>query len=520
MNDAVALQLHETQALVKIINANTTYCWWQRAGGKTGGGIGPRVEELIRKMPKSQILLFSDTYERLKNRIVPNILSFMETKMGMVEGVDFVRYKKPPDTFDQPFIKLDDYSNVIAFSSGACLCLVSLKVEGSANAYNAQAAIGDEVKFCKEAQINTEVIPALRGLQEMYGHLPEYLSVWMFSDKFGPNTKWMLAKRKQVNHKAVESVYVMQMEVFRLEGLMREAKSTATQYKYKAEIEKYERAMNEIRKDLVFVAEMKPYENLRVVGDRYFRLQKRICTQYEFDVAILNKDPDKVELCFYPMLSARHKVEAPMYNPNLPFYGAMDYNYRISPLVLAQVGYVADNPFKTINIIDDLYTLHPKGMKEVIDAFANKYAQHANKVLYYIFDHTAIGRNPLNTTYRDSFIKYLRAHDWRVVECYIGEAPDHHIKYKNINEWLADTGINSIRIQSTCTTLFKSMEQTPAKIIGEQTKKDKSKEKDEKFPAEEAPHFGDAFDMLLEGMFGLDLVVGDNSFVGLPIRTS
>jgi len=82
---------------------------------------------------------------------------------------------------------------------------------------------------------------------------------------------------------------------------------------------------------MVFVAEMKPYENKRVLGDRYFRLQKRICTQYEYDVAILNKDPDKVEQCFYPMLSVNHKVSGVLYDPRRPFFGAMDYNFRISP---------------------------------------------------------------------------------------------------------------------------------------------------------------------------------------------
>jgi hypothetical protein len=197
VDDSVQVNLHNSQALIQIINANVTYCAWQRAGGKTGGGIGPRVQRLSEIMPRSQCLLFSDTYDRPETRIVPNIISFLTDKMGLVEDVDFVKYKRPPENWQKPLIPLDKFDRVISFASGFCLCLVSLHVEGSANAFNAQAAIGDEVKFCDESEINTEVLPALRGAKEHFEHLPEYLSVWMFTDKFGPKIKWYLKKREK-----------------------------------------------------------------------------------------------------------------------------------------------------------------------------------------------------------------------------------------------------------------------------------------------------------------------------------
>jgi hypothetical protein len=48
------VDLHDSQALIQIINANTTYCAWPRGGGKTGGGIGPRFLHLSEVMPRSQ----------------------------------------------------------------------------------------------------------------------------------------------------------------------------------------------------------------------------------------------------------------------------------------------------------------------------------------------------------------------------------------------------------------------------------------------------------------------------------
>ena len=146
---SISVNLHDSQGLIQLINPNILYALWQRAGGKTGGGIGPRLVHLDTVMPRSQILLFSDTYDRLEKRIVPNIINFISSKLGLIEGIDFVKYKKPPDYFEKPLVPLDFYERVISFASGMCLCLVSLHVEGSANAYNAQAAIGDEVKYCR-----------------------------------------------------------------------------------------------------------------------------------------------------------------------------------------------------------------------------------------------------------------------------------------------------------------------------------------------------------------------------------
>src|SRR3954447_20338673 len=218
LTDSVNVPLHDSQALIQLINANVTYCAWPRAGGKTGGGIGPRLQPLSEAMPRAQILLFSDTYERLVDRIVPNIVDFLQNKLKLIEGEDFIKYKKPPESWEQPLIPLDKFDRVISFATGTALCLVSLSVEGSANAFNAQAAIGDEIKFCDEEKIDTEVMPALRGAQKEFAHLSDYLSVWMFTDKYGPKIKWYLRKKKLVNQAAVEIVYTLQMRAIQLQN--------------------------------------------------------------------------------------------------------------------------------------------------------------------------------------------------------------------------------------------------------------------------------------------------------------
>ena len=513
-DDNRVVRLHNSQAMIQIINANTTYCLWQRAGGKTGGGIGPRYLHLSEVMPRSQVLLFSDTYDRLQDRIVPNIIEFLENKLGLIEGADFVKYKKPPDNWEKPIIPLDKFEHVISFSSGMALCLVSLRVEGSANAYNAQAAIGDEVKFCDESRINTEVLPALRGSQDIFGHLPEYLSVWMFTDKFGPKIKWLLNKRKKVNQQAIDIIYTLQMEMYKLSDEMKAFKDKGNDkgyYELKKIYDRYKLKADKIRKNIIYVSEMKPYENMAAVGEFYFKMQKRVCkNDFEYDVAILNKDPDKVESCFYPTFTNSNKYKCELgadYDTTLPFYLAFDYNFRISPLPLVQHSILPGNFYRTVNFIDALYTLHPLGLEDAIDVFCKKYDSHDNKEIHYLFDHTAIGRSPLKTTFKTEVVKHFELRGWTVIEHFMGDAPDHDIKHKLIKRLLESTGENAVMVNEvTADQLIKSIEMSPAKMSGDKTTKDKSTERNPDWPAEDSTHFSDAFDMLLWGLFEWDIL--------------
>ena len=519
-DDSKILRLHDSQAMIQIINANTTFCLWQRGGGKTGGGIGPRFLHLSQVMPRSQVLLFSDTYKRLQERIVPNIIGFLESKLGWVEGIDFVKYCKPPEHFTKPIIPIDKYETVISTVTGMALCLVSLHVEGSANAYNAQAAIGDEVKYCDERKINTELLPALRGAEDLFGHLPEYLSVWMFTDKYGPNIRWLLKKKQKMNAKAVDVVYNLQMKCFELLNEIEIAKKnddTNKYYKLKNVYDENKSKADRIRKHLVYYSDMKPYENMKTLGEFYFKRQKRICrSDYEYNVAILNHDPDKIETCYYPTFSKQNKYSVKHtedYNPELPFWIAFDYNFKIAPLPIVQVDKLPFNNYETVNFIDSIFTLLPLGIVDCVNEMCDKYADHKNKKINYIFDQTAIGRNPLKTTYKNEVVKAFEARKWTVIEHYIGEQPDHHLKFTVIKNILTARGINSVMVNELMSAqLIKSIELSGAYISGDKTKKDKSTENNDDWPAEDSTHFSDAFDMILWGLFEWDLLNKKSSF--------
>jgi hypothetical protein len=80
--DIKETELNRSQALVHLINANVTYCLWPRASGKTSGGIGPRILHLSEVMPRSQVLMVADSFERIEKVLWPGIEAYLNAELG------------------------------------------------------------------------------------------------------------------------------------------------------------------------------------------------------------------------------------------------------------------------------------------------------------------------------------------------------------------------------------------------------------------------------------------------------
>lgn len=525
MISSIQVKLHNSQALIQMINATITYCLWQRAGGKTGGGIGPRVLKLMEVMPRSQVLIFTDTYDRLKKRIIPNVINFLQSKLKLVEGQDFVKYKRPPESFEKPLIPLDDFEHVISFANGFALCLVSLSVEGSANAYNAQAAIGDEVKYCDEDQINSEILPALRGSADLFGNLPEYLSVWMFTDKYegkGAKVKWLLDKRDKAksnvtNQRAIAIIYKLQEKIIQLEQQLLLARSESTRQRLREQIAIRKTKADALRKHVVYVSEMKPYENLSAVGEYYLKRAQKLCrSEAMYRTAFLNYDPDKVENCYYSMITEENYYDTmDDINPDKPFIASFDHNWRITPMVLSQIDKLPGRDMDSLNTFDALFVLDPLGIRNVIKQFATKYATHRRKKIYYVYDQTSIGKNSERESYDVIVENTLLDMGWSVVRVYIGQADDHGIRQENFKKYFnADGRLRPMINRHRTLWLQKSVNQAGAITVGSETKKDKRSERDLSFPAAESTHFSEAYDHTVEAVCGRKRIGAETAVSG------
>jgi hypothetical protein len=516
--------LVRSQALVHLINAHVCYCVWPRAGGKTSGGIGPRLVHLSEVMPRSQVLLVADSFERIEKVLWPSIESFINHELGLVADVDYVVHKKPPEHWTKPYFIPAKYDHVICFATGFCLCEVSLNVSGSGNGFNAQAVIGDEIKYWDEAKFKSEVRPAIRGGMKRWGHLPEFRSMWFFTDKFpskGANIHWVLAKKKECNFEDADIVYTLQLEVLRLQDEIEQLSSNEAKYERLKKIEQYEEVIRIKRMKLIYYSDALPYENMENLGEEYFDELRRDLSAYEYEVAIENKDPDKAIEPFYPDLLPVHFYKSKSdCDPNKALAITLDYQYSITPVVTGQFGRLQGSPYTTFNFVNSLHKLHPEGIKGAIKAWCDDKKNHKLKLVHYLYNHTAIGRSPYGTTFKDLVVESLIQEGWSVVEHYMGDAPDHDIKYEINKKHLANHTDGAIRINEEGNSYMKkSIEMTDAVLVNGKTKKDKSSEKSKKTPPELSTHYSDAFDDMVWGALELKLVpMSDDAGIDITAR--
>lgn len=504
--------LNKPQALIHAVNANKTYCMWGRGTGKSNGGLGPRSLHLFNVMPRAQVGLVCPSYTMAFKQIIPNIAGFWQNHLGLIEGEHYVIGKKPLEDWDKPLQPLFDHRYVISFDNGCVMPIISLEAEGPGNGLNLQALLGDEAKFFNEKRLK-EVIRAVRGCHKEFGHLAEFQSQWYFTDKYEGNVQWMMNKRSLMKPEVIKSVLAMQIK---LTELMDEYATTANASVHKR-IMSMSSLLNQVRQRLVFVSEASAEENRKILGDKFFDDQKQDSTGTEYDIAILNEDPDRVENPFYQSLS-EHNFYTDQYDchPDQPLIIACDYQWRISPIVTAQYGILPNAKSISLNFIDSNHTLAPDNLLDAIDEWANIHKHHHNKLVYYLFDKTAVGKNPTNKPFFESVIERLTIHGWNVAPINMGEPPRHDDKFKKINTYLTDAANSTlVRINKlTNTALINSMKLTPAITYNGKTAKNKSSEKNLSYPAEKSTHYGDTFDMILHGCLSLDIVPRSQSSFG------
>jgi hypothetical protein len=512
---------NESQAIIHIVNANVTHNMWPRGEGKTSGGSGRRIINLSQVMPRSQCIIYTDTFKRSEEVLIPNILNFISDEMGLIEDYDFVKFKKPPSHWVKPLIQPLKFDRVVSFNTGFVLCCGAANEDGSVNGFNGQAAIIEETKYVNRKRIKSQLYKALRGGLKYFGHLPEYRSVWSFTDKFEGDIGWLLAIRDKQDNRVINAVLTLQLEVWKLQKELQlretEGCSSATAYKYKHLIWQKEQKLTAIRKELVFVHDARPFANKEILGEKFYRDARRDCdTLYEYDTAILNKDPDKVQNSYYPALSKKRHFHQQMddTDSNKPLIAALDYQWRIIPIVAGQLHTLPGRDDETLNIVNGVHTLHPDGgIIKSVNAFCDYYEDHNEKVIYYCYDHTAIAKRAEGPSYKEIATTAWRSRSWLVIEVYIGRAMLHDTRHEDIKNLMLKDKImfNEERAKHP----LGSIKMAGTKTVSGKTTKDKSGEKNLSNDPLKQTDYSEAFDMIVVGaLIQKKISSYNNSFTG------
>jgi len=281
----------------------------------------------------------------------------------------------------------------------------------------------------------------------------------------------------------------------------------------------------------MYYHEASTLDNIHALGVDYIKQQLRDTTEFQFDTQILNLRPLRLEDGFYPDFNENHHgyfAESAGYfddleidiirqefdsrkdsdvNPNAALHIALDYNRRIHPIVVGQD--LGDE----IRILNGIHALYPGKLKEAVNQFIRYYRYHPKKLVYFWYDHTAVGGENETEKYQD-VIDLLTAAGWVVIEMYIGQQPTHETRYRMYGSLLGEDGKypKKLRVnRENGRYIILSVGQAEAEQRKEGFGKSKKTEHDPKFPAEESTHYSDALDTLVYGMLesGLDYQVVD-----------
>ena len=462
------------------------------AGRGTGKStiLGWFVKEAVRQMPRATGVLVGATFVQIKSRTFPSTKEGLEM-FGLYEEVDYVVGRNGKSMgYEMPFQAPNSWSNVVHFSNGFILVLVSLDDPNSGRGLTSYIVIGDEAALLEHDRLFNNVLTTNRAKKIEFDRA-SLLNATIFTSSVAltQTGEWFTEREKLALQKPQEYCFIKA-----------NAKVNRENLKPNWIEEMYEQRVS----DLLFNAE------------------------------ILNIRPPKVAEGFYPQLSAdkhyyKYKYNTSMlsdfaqsYTPScsydtdlikgIPLEISLDFGGRINCAIVAQTSKVMN----TLNIIKDFFVKNPQKLSDLVKKIIEYYEPHkasCNKI--YLYHDRSGFKSEANskTTLAQDVENMLRLAGWQVYNKTPNtNNPSHILKFRLLNDILEENNKNLpfVRInEDNCPNLIVSMENAGLKQKKDSFEKDKSSERSKKIAQEHATHLSDCFDYLLWWKYAYLL---DNSY--------
>lgn len=522
------IHYNKPQLASLLVGASVEYDVFGRGTGKTTVVAATKTaQSYFKTMPRSTGVIVNATFTQAYSRTLSELIKGWQA-LGYVMDHHFIVGQRPSEQWKKkwkwqgPYAAALDFKYVISWYNGAIAKIVSQERPGSSNGINIDWIFGDEAKLLDETKLKTELFPANRGIIPAFDGNPHHHGMLFTTDMpVGTAGRWILEKQKDMDVNVVNSILDLQTVRY----ILKHKELPGARKPIAAEIEKQikviDAEINELRHGLLFYQEASALANIHALGVDYIKQQLRDTTRFQFDTQILNIRPKKLEDGFYADLNEEvhgYFAENESYFDNreidplnagldcrkdkdldweLPLHIALDYNRRIHPLVVGQ-----DDKDGFIRTKNAMHALYPGKLKEVIKLFTDYYKTFKRRLVYYWYDHTAVGDD--NETRKcDEVVGQLEKAGWTVIRMYMGKAPAHEAKYRMWGHLLTNDGHYPKRFamnRENCRYLILSMYQSQAELKKDGFGKNKKSEHDPNFPAEESTHYGDAEDQLYYGM--------------------
>jgi uncharacterized protein YpiB (UPF0302 family) len=518
------------QMKVNTINARNTILIGGRALGKTTGIHGPRTSSCLVKMPGSSNAFISRTYKQFKTRILGSLVSGWKD-LGFEEfnektGKGHFMIGKKNKLWPSPQYAIGDYTQAIHWFTGAVIVLISQDRAGDANGSNIQSLHGDEAFQLDKEDLDENVIPALRGLP-VFSTLSEYRSITLTTSMpLTPDAAWIFDYAKETDPEINE--YIMQVygAWYKLYMKILNEKDQFTErtlQTYQMQLKKLDFLLNDLRTDYTYYLEADSFENYHVLGEKYFRTQRRILSQEKWETQIENKRPAGITpgKRFYPQLNTKHfyiDYNNPFFdqfiylpedkdtclgdadcNRHQPLEISLDFGGRINSMTVWQDKLDKDE----MCTLKEFFAEQPEYLQHLIERF-NKYyqAMDCRKLIVY---YDVNGKKHIaqsDQTDIQSVQRMLVDHGWDVELVDIDTNPMHDDKFEFINLMLSeqDRRLPKWRIhEANCPNLKIALFNAPLKINerGRKVKNKNSERMESKTPQTQATHITDTCDYIL-----------------------
>lgn len=511
------------QLKAMLVNGWITVIICGRALGKTIGMMAPRVDHLVKSMPRSTINIYTSTYRQFMVTTGKelfyglNQLGYKEFNTKTGHG-HYVYRKPPPDHWPKPYRNPLDPQFSIYLYNGTILQLISEDV--FQNGGSAQAMLGDESRKFDPHKYG-EVSLAMRD-DSNFPDNPDFMSEWLFSDQpQSPKEAWLFNYEKNMDPGQIELIMETRMilDGLRLE-LFEEKEEKAKAYLEK-KIRKWESIYNQLRFNSTYFLEASTIENVWALGTQFIDKQKKALTDSHFRRAILNHRLKSSDRLFFPSFD-RHKNCYNDFNysyldslglvlpdgmelnqkqdadilPFEKFIGSIDTGGTFNGLVICQI-----HPEK-VRLPNIFYVEPPGTPKDLAKKFAKYYEHHLKREFHFIYDQTQNQDGFMHIKAYKEFADSLRSCGWEVYEDYRPVVPSYENRYIFFNKLFAGEYkgiIPDVELNKThCENLIIGLE--TAEIYPgtkDPYKLDKRPEKDKKMDQTKTTHFPEAMACLL-----------------------
>lgn len=521
------------QLTAQLVDAAITVVIFGRGTGKTRGVTAGWIYRRAKELVRSCGFVCSPTYAHLVDTVIPELQQGW-ADFGLKRNVHYWLYEFPPAELriPAPFLEVDNPKYFIFWINGSVTKLVSTDRKALVNSKSFDYGAFVEGRKLDGQTVTDDIMPTIRGGRantlpdgRVFGDIVHHHAKLIESD-LPRNIKgrWFLRYQKQSDKETIRDILTIQKRIITLRASLKTAKKKDS-ILIQEEIELMNSAVNEMRKDLVYVGKAATYDNLHVLGTSAIKSLRRSLTDYDWDVSVLNIEQEEIPNCFYSSISKEvHGYEnAINYTYIDSIQGRLKHDWRWDKDLNYSKGLdivmdcnnahncmgILQSTDKQINLLNYLYCLsiigQPTDHTTIAQMVCDYYEGFPTKEIKLIYNHTMIaGKKHGKKAKSDDVVQVFRKNKWQVAEVYLGQAMEHDILF---TEWARlCTGKTKLRFRfnyQRCAKWYECCKAAGVLLVtnrkGEQIKKNKSSEKETSgILPEDATHATEAIDQYIQ----------------------